>query len=486
MTMSTNKMVKKTKSIVKTGLVVLVLLTSMTLNAESESVGIFLNHPITQYANIGVYVKNLTTGEEIDSYRRYNMIPPASTMKLLTTATALEVLGSDFQFTTTLEYSGNIQNGVLHGNLYIRGGGDPMLGNLEDGQTFLKTWVKAVSAAGIRQIDGHVIADLSLFDGDALNPAWLWEDAGNYYAPGIYSLAYMDNTMNVQLRSGAIGTVATVIKTIPDIPGIEFENHVRCTEIDYDGAYVHGVPYSNRRYLTGSVPSNRGVFGVQGDIPNPGLLLAQHLTGSLKAGGIVVGEDASYITEKDMVRRTVLYEHKSKPLKDIVVPTNQHSVNLYAEMLFRYLAIRISVPCTIHNSEQLMRNYWANHGVNIRATCIKDGCGLAPQDAVSPDAFVQLLAYMNGSSERDAFYASLPVSGESGTLKMMLKGTELEGRVHAKSGTIFGTRNYAGYIETPKGETWAFAVMVNSANAKARQIQRVIEQYLLDVYRRNK
>lgn len=466
-------------------MVAVLLLASITLKAESESMGIFLNNPITQYANIGIYIKNLKTGEEIDSYRRFNMIPPASTMKLLTTATILEVFGSNYQFTTTLEYSGSIQNGVLHGDLYIRGGGDPMLGCVEDGQGFLKTWVKAVTNAGIRQINGHVTADLSLFDGDALNPAWLWEDAGNYYAPGIFSLAYMDNTMNVQLKSGAIGTVASVIKTLPEVPGIEFENHIRCTEIDYDGAYVHGVPYNNRRYLTGSVPSNRGVFGVQGDIPNPGLLLAQHLTSNLKSAGVSVSEEATYITEKDMTRRTVVYEHKSKPLRDIVIPTNQHSINLYAEMMFRYLATRISTPCTINNSETLMRNYWQNHGVNLRATCIKDGCGLAPQDAVSPDAFVQLLSYMNGSSERDAFYESLPVSGESGTLRMLLKGTELEGRVHAKSGTIFGTRNYAGYIETAKGDTWVFAILVNSSNAKSRKIQRVIEEYLLDVYRRN-
>lgn len=469
----------------KIWVVALMIVYSVTLEAASESVDIFLKNPATQFANIGIYVKNLTTGEEIDSYRRYNVIPPASTMKLLTTATALEVFGSDYQFTTILEYSGKIEKGVLYGDLYIRGGGDPMLGCLDDGQAFLETWVNAIKAAGIQQIEGQVKADLSLFDGDALNPGWLWEDAGNYYAPGIFSLAYMDNTMNVQLKSGAIGSVATVIKTIPEIPDLEFESHIRCTEIDYDGAYVHGEPYYNRRYLTGSIPSNLGVFGVRGDIPNPGLLLAQHLTHNLKASGVSVSSPAGYITEKDKVRRTLVYEHKSKPLKDIVIPTNIHSVNLYAEMVFRYLATRISTPCTVHNSEMFMRNFWKNHGVDIHGTCIKDGCGLAPQDAISPDAFVQLLSYMHSSSEHDAFYQSLPVSGESGTLRMMLANTELHGRVHAKSGTISGTRNYVGYIETKKGDTWAFAVMVNSSNARARQIQCVIEQYLLDVYRRN-
>ncbi len=453
---------------------------------QSESMAIFLKDSHTRYANVGVYIKDLRSGEEIDSYRKSNAIPPASVMKILTTATALEIMGEDSCLQTVLEYTGKIENGTLNGNLYIHGYGDPTLGGAKQGQTFLQTWAKAVRDAGIRTINGNVIADLSYFNGDALNPAWLWEDAGNYYAPGIYSLAYMDNTMNVILRSDQVGSLAKVLYTVPNVPGIEFENHIRCTQIQEDGAYIHGMPYNFKRYLVGAIPSNRGQFGVKGDLPNPGLLLAQHFTSRLRQAGITVNGEASYISERNLLPRTKLYTHQSMSLGDIVVLTNQHSINLYAETLYWLLGARLGTPCNLHNAEKMVRNYWRNRGVNLMGATIKDGCGLAPQNAISPESLVDILTYMYASSNREAFYQSLPVSGKSGTLRSLLVGTELEGRVHAKSGTIAGTKNYAGYIELPDGGRWVFAVMVSSAIGKSSEIKHVIERYLLDVYRRNR
>ena len=143
------------------------------------------------------------------------------------------------------------------------------------------------------------------------------------------------------------------------------------------------------------------------------------------------------------------------------------------------------MPGTIHNSCELLRDFWIRRGVEARNAIIKDGCGLAPQDAVSAKTLVQLLTRMSGGKNADAFYASLPVSGQTGTLKTLCPGTELEGRIHAKSGTIAGTKNFAGYIDMPNGDRWVFAVLVNSAPGKARKIQTIIQEYLLDVYRAN-
>jgi D-alanyl-D-alanine carboxypeptidase/D-alanyl-D-alanine-endopeptidase (penicillin-binding protein 4) len=154
-------------------------------------------------------------------------------------------------------------------------------------------------------------------------------------------------------------------------------------------------------------------------------------------------------------------------------------------MLFRIFGSKYTTPCTIHNASDFVRDYWRNRGVGLRSAKLLDGCGLAPQNAISPAMYVQLLRYMYGSKNKDVFLASLPCSGESGTLSSFLRGTALHGKVCAKSGTIGGTKNYAGYIFLPDGRVWVFAVMVNSANCKTRKIQRVIEQYLLDVYQTN-
>lgn len=435
---------------------------------------------------MSVLVQNMTTGEVIDEYRSDKVVPPASVMKLLTTAACLETMGPGFRFPTVLEYTGSIENGVLHGDLYVHGGCDPSLG-WEGKTAFFTQWIKAVRAAGIKRIEGAVIADMTMLDGEAQNPGWLCEDAGNYYAPGIFALNYYGNTMNIVLKSGEPGTVATVMKTEPQVEDIRFINRVRCDRIQYDGAFVSGLPYSNERYLTGAVPSNLGTFGVKGDLPNPGLLLARHFTAKLREAGIAVAREADYLPDYNplLPKRHELYIHYSEPLSELIKETNINSNNLYAEALFRYLGTRYTLPGTIHNSQDLLRDYWRRRGVAVQNAIVKDGCGLAPQDAISAKAFVQLLTIMSRSKNQEAWIASLPVSGKTGTLKSLCPGTVLEGRIHAKSGTIAGTKNFAGYIDMPNGDTWVFAILINSAPGKAKNIQYVIQQYLLDLTKEN-
>ena len=168
------------------------------------TISLLTNNAITSRANMSVLVQNMTTGEVIEEYRSDFVVPPASVMKLLTTGAALETLGEGYRFPTILEHTGTIENGVLKGNLYIRGCCDPSLG--WKGRTaFLDQWVKAIKNKGIRTIEGAVIADLTMLDGEAQNPGWLCEDAGNYYAPGIFALNYYGNTMNIVLKSGEPG-----------------------------------------------------------------------------------------------------------------------------------------------------------------------------------------------------------------------------------------------------------------------------------------
>lgn len=449
------------------------------------AISILTSHPLTEQANMSVLVRNLNTGEVIEEHRANHVVPPASVMKLLTTGAALETLGADFRFITALTYTGMLQDGVLHGNIYIRGCCDPSLGDKRN-RAFLNRWVRAIREAGIRSVDGAIVADMTMLDAEALNPNWLVEDAANYYAPGIFALNYLGNTLNIVLRSGPIGTVAEVLRTDPAIPYLRYINHVRCTDITYDGAFVHGLPYSEERYLTGAVPSNLGTFGVKSDIPNPGLLLAQDLTAQLSAAGISVSSPATYISEFAPKQHTLIYEHRSDTLGAIIAETNIHSNNLYAESLFRYLGTQYLCPGTVHNAQEYIRDFWRRRGVDVSGALIKDGCGLAPQDAVSAQTFVQLLTYMSRSRYWKEWYASLPVSGRTGTLKSLCAGTELEGRIHAKSGTIAGTKNFAGYIEMPNGDRLAFAILINSAPGKAKNIQTVIQKYLLALYAEQK
>ncbi len=153
--------------------IILLLLFSTFAFAKSP-LDDLVNNSLLQNANISLLVKDAATNTAVCEYRSKNSIVPASTMKLVTTATALELLGADFRFQTKLEMGGSVSaDGVLNGNLYIRGGGDPTLGSEKLGDTtFLTKWVDVIKSRGIRKINGKVIADAGLFDDEGVNPKW--------------------------------------------------------------------------------------------------------------------------------------------------------------------------------------------------------------------------------------------------------------------------------------------------------------------------
>ena len=463
----------------------MVLLTAVLVSsiaAESKAVRVFAEQEGTRNASISALVINAKTGKVVDQFNPDMVLAPASCTKLLSTCTALELLGADFKFPTYLEVRGE-QDGTIDGDLFIRGTGDPTLGSRDLGnRTFLGKWVNALKRQGVTHITGSIVADLSFMDNEATNPTWQWEDMGNYYAPGISAIAYLDNTMVINLKSTLVGEKVQILSTNPEYPGILFDNGIRGASINYDGAVVNGIPFSNMRYLRGSIPANREVFGLKGDLPNPGLLLAQHLRTALLDSGIVVDGDVAYTFEPDSLPRKVLYTHLSEPLSEIVRVTNIDSNNLYAEQMFRYVGSKQGTPATIDGSIDVERSCWNSRGVSLKTAIIHDGCGLSANNAISARQFVSLLTYMREKSKAwEAFYASLPVSGESGTLKILLKNTPLHGRVHAKSGTISHVRSYAGYIECANGEVYTFAVIVNKASCKSRVTKEQIEKYLLAV-----
>ena len=170
--------------------------------AQTNAVNNFMNARITQNANVSISVKDLDTGKNLHQFRSNNTAVPASVMKLISTATMLEMYGPDFRFETRLEYDGTLgADGVLRGNIIIRGGGDPSLGSDKMGdKAFLDKWVDALQAAGIKAVQGAVVADARIFDREAQNPKWIWEDLGNYYSPGVHGISYLDNTMRVFFR----------------------------------------------------------------------------------------------------------------------------------------------------------------------------------------------------------------------------------------------------------------------------------------------
>jgi D-alanyl-D-alanine carboxypeptidase/D-alanyl-D-alanine-endopeptidase len=455
-----------------------------------------LQAPYMRGASFSLVVKDVQEGKTVYSYDTDRLQSPASVLKTVATATALEILGEDYRYPTTLEYDGILENGTLEGNLYIKGSGDPSLGSSHFalGQNkFLSTWIAALQKAGIKHITGSVISDESIFDTEGVSIKWLREDMGNYYAPGSYGISIFDNMYKLSLQTGAAGTRPVLKGTEPDIPFIRFKNYLKAAPVSSDSAYIIGAPLDDVRYLYGVLPANREAYVLKGDIPDPALYLARYLTDQLQQKGIRVdGSPSCYRIEVEENRwkkgeRKEIVTTYSPTLREIASICNHVSHNLYADALVKTVGLqykprRNEMISSFGRGVQVVKEYWEKKGLDVFPLRMNDGSGLAPADKVSAGFMGELLVYMaTESAVSDAFIASLPQAGIEGSVRNFLKGSKLQGKARLKSGGITGVRSYAGYI-TKDGKTYAVAVFSNNYSCPMSRMTGALEKLLLQLF----
>ena len=484
---------------IRNKIVLLCLLICLHLLAGAQTpapVKWLLQAPYMRGASFSLVVKDVQEGRTVYSYDTDRLQSPASVLKTVATATALEILGEDYRYPTTLEYDGILENGTLEGNLYIKGSGDPSLGSshFAPGQNkFLSTWIAALQKAGIKHITGSVISDESIFDTEGVSIKWLREDMGNYYAPGSYGISIFDNMYKLSLQTGAAGTRPVLKGTEPDIPFIRFKNYLKAAPVSSDSAYIIGAPLDDVRYLYGVLPPNREAYVLTGDIPDPALYLARYLTDQLQQKGIRVdGSPSCYRIEVEENRwkkgeRKEIVTTYSPTLREIASICNHVSHNLYADALVKTVGLqykprRNEMISSFGRGVQVVKEYWEKKGLDVFPLRMNDGSGLAPADKVSAGFMGELLVYMaTESAVSDAFIASLPQAGIEGSVRNFLKGSKLQGKAHLKSGGITGVRSYAGYI-TKDGKTYAVAVFSNNYSCPMSRMTRALEKLLLQLF----
>lgn len=484
---------------IRNKIVLLCLLICLHLLAGAQTpapVKWLLQAPYMRGASFSLVVKDVQEGRTVYSYDTDRLQSPASVLKTVATATALEILGEDYRYPTTLEYDGILENGTLEGNLYIKGSGDPSLGSshFAPGQNkFLSTWIAALQKAGIKHITGSVISDESIFDTEGVSIKWLREDMGNYYAPGSYGISIFDNMYKLSLQTGAAGTRPVLKGTEPDIPFIRFKNYLKAAPVSSDSAYIIGAPLDDVRYLYGVLPANREAYVLKGDIPDPALYLARYLTDQLQQKGIRVdGSPSCYRIEVEENRwkkgeRKEIVTTYSPTLREIASICNHVSHNLYADALVKTVGLqykprRNEMISSFGRGVQVVKEYWEKKGLDVFPLRMNDGSGLAPADKVSAGFMGELLVYMaTESAVSDAFIASLPRAGIEGSVRNFLKGSKLQGKAHLKSGGITGVRSYAGYI-TKDGKTYAVAVFSNNYSCPMSRMTRALEKLLLQLF----
>lgn len=444
-------------------------------NKVQSAINQFASSTGLENAAISFMAYDIESKTTIASHNGEMAIAPASVVKLFTTATAFETLGKDYRPTTEIYFDGEIDsNGVLNGSIYIKGGGDPSLGSRffydrDQQSAFLDEWVAAIKSKGIKKIKGQIIADGSKFGYDGAPDGWSWSDLGNYYGSGPSGCVVYDNMTYLHFSTSArLNDVTTLDSMTPHIEGYSLLNQVTTYNSSSDNCYVYGAPYSFDRFAIGNLPKNRTNFEVKASIPDPELLLAQEFNKALAKDSIftttiptgfrsMLLQGAMPIDYSD--KKEVL-SYAGKSLSEVAFWTNMRSVNLFAEQLLCLVGANQIGDGRTSKSANYINSYWEPR-LNIKMHQT-DGSGLSRSNAFSANHFVKLMSYMHHSKNFEAYKATIPVAGKSGTLTSVCRGQAADGRMYAKSGTMNRIKSYAGFVESSSGKKIAFALIVNN------------------------
>jgi len=439
----------------------------------------FLKLPEYKNASIGMHIIDLASGETVYNLDADKMLVPASTMKLISTATAFEILGSDYRFETKVGFDGNVgKNGELNGDIVLIGGADPALGSeyfQEHYTDFLKNWALKIKEAGIKKVNGNLVLDGSVFDTERVPDTWIWGDIGNYYGAGPNAFSVYDNMFCITFSSPKKADKLTkVIATYPKIEGMTIDNEVRSADDNTDNAYVFGGPFDKTRIIRGTIPKDRKAFTIKAAIHKPEEILANDFLKALAAEGVFVRGQIQYEKVRGKDFETV-YIQESPTLTEIGEVLNHKSVNLFAEHFLKQIALEKNGYGNRNQAIEILKEFWEEKGISTEYLFMEDGSGLSHFDAVSPHFFTQLLSYM---SDNDDFVASLPVAGE-GTLKSFDTNLLPGNTFQAKSGSMTRVRCYSGYLKADSGKTLVLSMMFNHFSGSHSDLINQIEKLVV-------
>lgn len=439
----------------------------------------------------GIAIVNLRTGERLYDRNDGRNFMPASNQKLLTAAAALDRLGPTFRYQTRVYADGPVRNGVLDGDLVVRGSGDPTIGGHEqrsDPLQVFRAWADSLKTRGITRITGDVIGDDDVFDDVALGVGWSWDDEAYAYSAEMGGLAFNENAISMRVRGQRPGQRARITWSPFNTNYVTVDNQTTTVRrgLGIDEEYER-VRSTNRFRVATTVPA--GVTEREDlAIHNPTRFFVHVLREVLERNGIAVDGRAVDVDDVATPPRygargmRQVASFTSIPLRDIVQTLNVESHNLYAEQVFKTLAVVDPPPRTglpPRSAALGARAVKATMGaasVDTATVQVVDGSGLSRQNLVSPRALVQLLSYMWTHSDPDvsqAFFTSLPVGGRNGTLEYRFRGREpASGNVRAKTGTLSNVSALSGVVTSARGTPLAFTIVANHYVTRSSRVRR--------------
>ena len=446
--------------------------------------------PTLARALVGIRIESLSTVRLLYERNGQKLVVPASNMKLLTMAVAAEKLGWDYSFETRLEAAGRIQNGVLSGDLIVTGTGDPSIVAQDLGAAALfGEWAAALRAAGIRRVDGRILGDDHAFDKEGIGAGWAWDYLTAAYAAPSGALSYNENTVVARIAPGTAAGESGRVELLPPGSGLELVNEVETGPAGSTLSLELGrMPGSARLTVRGRIPAGRDAVLRSTTVEQPTRFFVGAFRLALAERGIPVSGGAWDLDDVEVapsVPRQMIATRRSLALSYLAGYFMKVSQNFYGETFLKALGRTTGRPGSAAGGRQVVRDTLAGWGVPADAFVMNDGSGLSRYDYVTADAIVTILKHVwNDPRLRGPFLATLPVGAHDGTLETRMRGTILDGRVQAKTGTISNMRALSGYLETKSGERVVFSIIANHFTASNADVDAIVEKALARVAQR--
>jgi serine-type D-Ala-D-Ala carboxypeptidase/endopeptidase (penicillin-binding protein 4) len=418
----------------------------------------------------GVMVVSLTRGDTLYAQNAGEMMQPASTMKLFSTAVALDRYGPEHTFSTDVMRDGALgSDGTVNGSIYLRSDGDPSMSGRfwKDPNLPMATLARSVAAAGVKHIKGDLVYDASAFDDRRIPEGWKTSYLGAAYAARVSALSLNENLVWVVVQPAGKGAQVTLEPVTTTIP---LRSKVRLVG-------GRGGRISARRAADGGIDVSGTIGSLSGPlryslvVDDPALFTAGALRAALQNVGITF--DGTVRSGRTPANAEKIAGLPSPPLSQIVSEMNRESINIVAELLFRDAARASAANGTssaeagLTNLRDFLQKKVAADPQQIR---VSDGSGLSTLDYLTPRVMIQLLSYAHKGPWSSAFHGSLPVAGESELLRRRMRSTPAQGNLHAKTGTTNTVVGLGGYVTAKDGEILAFSFIYNGNdrwNAKA-------------------
>ena len=469
---------------------------NLILTNDLESI---INNPEFNNALIGVYVKSMETGEVLFKKNDEKNFITASILKLLTTSTALELLGENYQFKTSLYLDGNISdNGNFYGNIIIKGSGDPSMSNYfyEDPSVVVDFFARCLDSIGIKTIRGNIIGDDKCFDNKYYAPGWSWEDMDYWFSAQINGLSIYDNTVDIKIYPSNKLIEQPSIIVSPTNTYMRVFNHLISVPKN-EPLIIEPIKdiKTNTLELYGKVPvgnSNDNTEILSITVDNPTLYFLNLFKESLDRqqlkfrGSIIDIDDWSGEVKYSNLQK--ICDFYSPNLLEIISVINRTSHNLCAVMILKTFSLNKSGEGSFSKGINEVKKYLSKKGIPPEKIEIVDGSGLSRYNFLSPKIIVTLLTSIYNSKYRDIFINTLAQPGKIGSLQRRMTGSRAEKNVYAKTGTMNNISNLAGYVRTRDGEMLAFCIMMMNFTVQemdAQNLQDLICMLLASYTRKN-